>query len=74
MIDYHEVDVMQCKLEIMRVIYNWGYQGHPTPIDDSLRNQIHETNGDACKQMHLTGVFEYTDRQIISDLNFKNTS
>ena len=72
-IDYHETEVIQCKLEITRIIYKCGYWGHLMPVDHSLRSYIYETSRDACKQMHITGVYKFTDNHIISDLSVNKT-
>lgn len=72
-IDYHEVEIIQRKLEITRVIYKCGYWGHLMGVDHSFQSYIHETSRDACKRMHLTGVYKYSDTHIISDLAVNKT-
>ena len=72
-IEFHEVPVIQCKLEISRTVYKCAWFGHLLPTENAVKEYIYDIGRDACQKLHDTGVYNYADRHLISGIKINDT-
>ena len=51
-IEFHEIPVIQCKLEFRRTIYKCGMFGHLLPTENAVEEYIYDISRDACQKLH----------------------
>lgn len=51
-VDFANIEVVQCKIEIIREIKNCGWFSHVTLAHEGLASYIHEVSHEACLEMH----------------------
>lgn len=56
--EFEEVDVLQCKIEIDRIIYRCGAFSHNSIVHNGRQEFLHDITQVLCIQMHTTGTLQ----------------
>lgn len=71
--EYNYADVVQCKIEIIRTVFYCGMHSHISTVKGGLASYMHDIGGDACREMHQTGVLNL-DFNRITGLKVNHTN
>ena len=66
MVDFAQIPVIQCKIEIYREVRKCEMFSHMLPVENSIQNFIYEIERDACQQLHVTGIIRLLGTHAIS--------
>jgi len=53
--DFHHIEVIQCKIEVDRIIYHCGMHSHVSIVHNGQRSYIQEIGSIGCFRLHETG-------------------
>ena len=73
MVDFAQIPVIQCKIEIYREVRKCGIFSHMIPVENSIQNFIYEIERDACQQLHTTGIIRLLGTHAISGVKVNAT-
>ena len=65
--------VIQCKIEISRTIYNCRMFSHLGPVENGLQEYLYEVSAGQCKFILVTGIFMYENSHTIADIRVNET-
>lgn len=71
--DFNEIKVLQCKIEIIREIFECGMFGHISAVHSGLAQYIQETSHTDCLSMHTTKVLNMGGDKIVYGLELNKT-
>lgn len=71
--EYSETQVIQCKIEISRIIYYCGMSSHVSIVSNGQIDYIEYVSHDACREMHRYGTTR-VGQTIITGLRVNQTS
>ena len=66
--------IIQCKIEVDRVIEYCGMHSHTSTVTNGFREYIQEISREQCNSMHNTGIFMVSPNIQISGLKVNRTS
>lgn len=72
--DYNHAEVIQCKVEISRMIYYCGMHSHVSVVHNGKADFIHETGYTLCRRMFQDGTFSLGADNIIHGLRANQTT
>lgn len=62
--EFSHTRVIQCKVEIDRLIKRCGMWSHTMDVNNGKHAYIHEVSRDACERMHISGTYHLYNIQI----------
>ncbi|XP_067212969.1 uncharacterized protein [Linepithema humile] len=54
--DFHRIKIIQCKVEIDRIVYHCGMHSHISIVHNGQRNYVQEIGSIGCSRLHETGT------------------
>lgn len=76
--DFAKTRVVQCRVEVDRIIYYCGMHSHISLVSNSRRQYIQELGNDACRRLHETGSLALSttviDGMMINSTNFRSVT
>lgn len=72
--DYTETRAFQCKVEVIRSVYHCGMFSHVSIVTGGEGEYIQELGVEACREMHLTGLYRLSPGHSVRGLRVNQTT